>query len=358
MTREEDMRETATQEEFSADAEAEARWLLTAAFETAPVQPGLVADLATAAGRNGAAGPWSDVVALVRRRAARQRRARVLVPAGAVALAAAVAGGVTASAVTGAGSAAAPSARAILTAALAKTSAQSFTFKATSVDHLTEVKPRGTSTTLPESITGVFDPVSGTGAETIHFPFPQQPVVAIRFIGKFEYAKGMTEIQQTGVHKPWVKFRVPPTPSGEAPFLSAASGFVNNQPLNPADLMALLKSATVTQEGPVSGNGWTGTKYGFTATDVVPVARQIGGPNQKSRTVSVPISGTVSVDSSGRVRELATVTGLSPLGIDANAAAYVTFGDFGTPVTVTAPPASQVYDAGNASYIFMYDGGA
>ena len=129
------MRKAAGAVELDAGAEAEAGRLLTAAFETAPVRPGLAADWGTAVTPGKTASPASDPLGRVRRRAARQRRARVLVPAGAVALAAAVAGGVTTGVITDGGGTAAPSALTTLTAALVKTSAQSFTFTASASRH-------------------------------------------------------------------------------------------------------------------------------------------------------------------------------------------------------------------------------
>jgi hypothetical protein len=337
-------------EEFQPNVEAEARRLLTAAFETAPVRPGLAAAQAAAAGP---AGPSSDVVGLVRRRAARQRRARVLVPAGAVALAAALTGGVTASIVTGAGSAAAPSAREVLTAALVKTSAQSFRFNVTSITRMTEVNG-SLFTSKPAYITGEFDPVSGNGEEAIHLPYGGDG--SIRYIGKSEYAGGSfltAGHKPLEVHKQWVKMLTPPPPSTSGPDPQVVGALNTDEPLNPADLLALLKSlGQVTRQGPVSGNGWTGTKYGFTETVDPRFAR-----------VLPLVGGTVSVDSSGRVRELVT---MSPLEgkIKVGSKTFtdytsydMTFGGFGIPVTVTAPPASQVYDAGNVYWTNIFGSG-
>lgn len=332
------MRET---ERVQPGIEAEARRLLTAAFETAPVRPGLAAALAAA---GSPAGPPGDVVGLVRRRAARRRRARVLVPAGAAAVAAAVAGGLTAGAVTGSGGAAAPGARAVLDAALTRTSAQPFAFS-TSAEQLTK---GGTPATRPEGITGEFDPATGNSTETVHLH--RAPDQTYRFIGKSVYATGLTFVEHKGQHKPWVKFRALPPPGVQPPAFSIAQGITDQRPFDPAGLLNLLKSAaTVTLEGPASGNGWTGTRYRFTATTVEPVASRPGG------TVSISVSGTVSVDSSGRVREMSSVTG--PVGPVPSVAVTVTFGDFGAPVTVTAPPASQVYDAGNVNYAVITYGG-
>src|SRR5579859_1263655 len=62
----------------------------------------------------------------------------------------------------------------------------------------------------------------------------------------------------------------------------------SQEAVDPGALLALLKSAgTVTGEGPATGPGWTGTKYGFT----VPAS---GGVSSAT--------GTVYVDSQGEVR--------------------------------------------------------
>lgn len=74
--------------------------------------------------------------------------------------------------------------------------------------------------------------------------------------------------------------------------------------------------------GPTSGLGWTGTKYTFTA----PLS---GGQGAAS--------GTIYVDGQGQVRRLVMVTTQGRLTADRDR----TFGDFGAPVRVTAPPASQ-----------------
>jgi hypothetical protein len=107
-----------------------------------------------------------------------------------------------------------------------------------------------------------------------------------------------------------------------------------NVPINPADLLALLKGvSTVHEQGPVSGVGWTDTSYAFTVN--LPRAFQ-----------GMTMSGTVSVDSSGRVRKLATVSRLQTSRRAVTTTDVMTFGGFGIPVSVTAPPASQVYIGG------------
>jgi hypothetical protein len=82
--------------------------------------------------------------------------------------------------------------------------------------------------------------------------------------------------------------------------------------------------------GPASGPGWTGSKYAFTA-------HPAGSP-------AVTVAGTVDVDQQGRVRSLDTITTVrtryrNPAQTETE---DLTFGGFGGPVQVTAPPASQV----------------
>lgn len=310
--------------DLTAGAETEARLLLAAAFETAPVTPGLAADLAAAASPHGSASPANDVVGPVRKRAARERRRRVLVPAGAVALAAAVAGGVTAGVITDGGGAASSSALTAMTAAVVKTSAQSFTFTASASRH--PVDSQG-------SVTGEFDPVSGTGQEQVRSRGGQWQ---IRFVGGHAYSTTATFPDNLTHGKPWVETPWNQHVPGFPPRLRVTQ-FVADVPNNPADLLKLVKSATAVHvAGPASGSGWTGTKYSFTLTE--------RDPNE----IPEKASGTLSVDSAGRVRQL-VISGseLAFVGPKAKKetlhfAQTQTFGGFGIPVRVTAPPASQV----------------
>lgn len=307
---------------LGACADAEARRLLAAAFETVPARPGLAGltdGPIAAAGQHGTAAAASDVVGLVRKRAARARRRRVLVPAGAVALAAAVAGGVTAGALAN-GGAASPTALQAVTAAMIKTSAQSFTFRETSAPVLSN----GSIVNLRLDRSGEFNPVNGTGEQQINSLGGD--VIQYRLIGRYMYVRNGTLTDG----KPWERWL-----SGGG-YMSAAGialggGFA---PINPADLLTQLEGvSSVHDEGPVSGFGWTGTSYGFTV-------------NLPKAFAGMTMSGTVSVDSSGRVRELATVTrAQTRRGVDTSTD-IMTFGDFGIALSVTAPPANQVYIGG------------
>jgi hypothetical protein len=104
-------------------------------------------------------------------------------------------------------------------------------------------------------------------------------------------------------------------------------GFVTDQPVTPAELSGVLRSAgTVRETGPASGPDWTGTRYAFTAR--FPGARE-------------SVSGTVDIDQHGRVRRLMTITTQGMHG-GVTTDRDLTFGNFGAPVQVTVPPASQV----------------
>jgi hypothetical protein len=243
---------------------------------------------------------------------------------------------VTAGVVIGAGSASAPGSLKILTDALVKTSVQSFTFNYT--QQQTQSDTTGQSTMRAP---GAFDPATRTGQEDV--TNVGNPVaVRVLFTGKDMYVSSRPT--KPTDEKPWIETAepVPPQPgSGSATqgSLFAVYGFARGEPLNPADLIPLLKSATTVSElGSASRPGWTGTSYRFTA----PMTEAVESGSHMS------VNGTVAVDSSGRVRELTTVTqwqgessieGHPPITItNINRLA---FGGFGVPVTVTAPPASQ-----------------
>jgi hypothetical protein len=81
--------------------------------------------------------------------------------------------------------------------------------------------------------------------------------------------------------------------------------------------------------GPASGPGWTGSEYAFTVSTTLP------GPLHSG----VSVSGTVGVDQQGRVRQFDAVESIA--GIEVKVA--ITFGEFGLPVSVSAPPASQTF---------------
>ncbi len=246
--------------------------------------------------------------------------------------AAAVAGGVTATVLTASGPAS-PTALQAVTAAVVKTSTQSFAFR----DTMSQVNPAATDPVPHLSyLTGTFNPVNETGEEQSSTAFAKgTATISYRFVGGYVYMHppGL----KTG--QVWLKHRQNSGFLANDPnaAIFIAEGREGVEPLNPADLLALLKGATTVREaGPASGPGWTGTRYSFTAKPV-----QLKGAR-------LLISGTVSVDSSGRVRELVTETRI----VESSGALWrrttdtMTFGGFGIPVSVTAPPASQIDNRG------------
>ncbi len=276
--------------------------------------------------------PGIDLLRGVReRRAPAGRRARyrtrALVSAGAVAIAA----GCTVLATTlTATVASAPPALAAVTEAAAKTSAEGFhvTIKAITV----EPAPPGATLVLPWGITGEYDPPRGIGEETI--TRPHAPTTQVIYVGQQMYVH--TDAPQTknppasgpgAVTKRWIELAIWPRLSATA--IAVSPDFGEQQTADPGALLGLLKSVgTVTDQGPASGPHWTGTKYGITVT----------APKD-----TASASGTIDVDSQRQVRRmLLTLTFAAGGGVNFTCREDVTYSDFGNPVTVTVPPASQV----------------
>jgi hypothetical protein len=253
-----------------------------------------------------------------------RRRVRVLVPAGAVA------GGVAAAAtLLGTSVTNPPSALAAVTSAMVKTSAQSYRFTMNG------------SLTLPSirliqhfALTGSIDPQHERGTELVtggplrgtHNYVTEQ----LRFIGKNLYTWVSPASGLGSVGKPWDEAPIP-APDTRASPGSELRGDTFEQPISPAELLGVLRSAAaVRYVGSASGPGWTGSKYAFTAHPAGPPA--------------VTVAGTVDVDQQGRVRSLDTITTVrtryrNPAQTETE---DLTFEGFGGPVQVTSPPASQV----------------
>lgn len=246
----------------------------------------------------------------VRRRHLR-RRTRVVVAAGAVVAAA----GVTA-ALLATSDSPAPSALAVVTGALAKTSAESYSF---SLDTTVRFAGRAVHSDV---VSGTFDPGHELGTELLNTSGIQGPVRAqIRFIGKYVYTWISAGSGLGTIGKPWDKAPVPHAGTNEMP--GGPYGFASDQPVSPAELSVVLRSAgTIRDGGPVSDPGWTGTKYTFTAS--LADGRE-------------PVSVTAYVDQQGRVRRLVTITTAGRRTTNRD----LTFGDFSTPVSVTAPAVTQ-----------------
>jgi hypothetical protein len=267
-----------------------------------------------------------------RRAPARRRiryRTRALVSAGAVAVAA---GGTVLATTLTATVAAAPPALAAVTAAAAKTSAEGFHVSMKAVT--TEPAPPGAALVLPWGITGEFDPSRNVGEESVTL---NHRLTLVRYVGQQMYVhqslpptQPPAKVPASGPQpstKPWAEVLANwPRQSGTAIAVSPDFG---QESVNPAALLGLLKSVgTVTDEGPASGPGWTGTKYGFSVT----AAKDAAGAR-----------GIVDVDAQGQVRRMrVTLTDAVGDGGHFTCVEDITYSDFGAPVKVTAPPASQV----------------
>lgn len=216
------------------------------------------------------------------------RRARVLVPAlASLGVAAAIGLGVVG--LPGAEA----SAQALVAQAADNTSKESFKIH---------------SVSSPKTFQGAFDPVKRVGW------FTSSAGTQTRFIGDLMYIR-----EGSG------KWRVYPRESVKANDIPDAVRLIKLAPLDPQQALQQLRQATdVRKAGPASGNNWTGTRYTF----------ELGGKSDAD--------GSVEVDSDGRVRTLAMTF----------ADGHVTtehFTDFGTPVTVTAPPANQIEQGSDPS---------
>jgi hypothetical protein len=222
-----------------------------------------------------------------------------------------------------------PSALAVVTSALAKTSAGSYRF---SLDSAVRFKGRQTHSDV---VSGAFDPRNGLGTELVATQAEQRPVTAqVRFVGGYVYTRVSPGSGIRG--RPWNKAPLPTAAADGIPPGYEAYGFVTDRPVSPAELSGVLRSAgTVRDEGPASGPGWTGTRYAFTAR--FPGTRQ-------------SVTATVYVDQQGRVRRLVTISTQWKLTTDRD----LTFGDFGAPVPVAAPPASQVTYTSRPYWGFLF----
>lgn len=207
-----------------------------------------------------------------------------------------------------------PAPLAEVTSALAKTSANSYSFSLESV-----VRFNG-SETHADLVSGAFDPRNGRGTELLATKQEQHPVSAqIRFIGRYVYTRVSSG---SGLGKPWNKAPLPPAAGAMPGYV--AYGFVTDQPVSPDELSGVLRSAgTVREAGPASGPGWTGTRYTFTAA--LPRLRE-------------SLTATVYIDQQGHVRRLVTITKRGKAATERD----IAFSAFGATVRVTAPSASQV----------------
>ena len=266
--------------------------------------------------------PGIDLLRAVRERSANRRRTvwiRVAISAGTAAVVA-TAAAITLSAVP------APSALAQVTKAAEATARQSY-----HVRSVTGLKGNG-----PVTLNGEFDPARGVGEET------SSTGAQVRFAGGYMYlplsdAFRAAFEKNRGISIPagksWVRFPAPLRPGGADTLVNLTQFGIGPSDLgqvSPQDLLGLLQSVSqVRQTGTASGHGWTGTAYSFTYT------RDFGGPLH----LVLRVKGTVGVDREGRVRQLDADYSIGKT----RQRSEMTFGDFGAPVSVSTPLASEVY---------------
>jgi len=278
--------------------------------------------------------PGIDLLRGVRaRRAAHRNRVRVTLSAAAAAVLAVVTA-VTLTLVQ------APSALAQLTSAVSRmTAGQGYHFRATTTR--VQVQANGTPTTTRADFSGAFDPARRVGEETV------TGGVQTRFTGGYVYLNpGRAAQPKLPDGKSWI--RIPGLPPLWAPVtadqqLRLGAGLLSVAETSPQNLFALLRSvSTVDKEGSVSGPGWTGTRYAFS----VSIAFGPAG----SGLPAVTATGTVDVDQQGFLRQLDaayTVPPTAPAQAE-RVTVEMTFGDFGAPVSVSAPPADDTFVPGQA----------
>jgi hypothetical protein len=279
--------------------------------------------------------PGIDLLRAVREEQSRSRgrarttRVRVALSAGTAAgLALAAAAAITLSAVP------APSALAQVTKAAQATAGQSYQIR--SVSKI--VDQDGSAADTPVTVTGEFDPARGVGEQV------SSGGSRVLFAGGYMYLSMSgafkDALERAGrvsvpAGKSWVRFPAPLRPGGPLSVIDLTQiGFATPDvgQLNPQDLLGLLEAASqVSKTGPASGDGWTGSAYAFTAT------KKFGGSGPLH--LELRISGTVDVDQQGRVRQLDSDYSIGKT----ERKVHMTFGDFGLPVSVSAPPASEVF---------------
>jgi hypothetical protein len=190
-------------------------------------------------------------------------------------------------------------------------------------------------------VAGAYDPRRHLGAERLTARSTGRTERAqVRFIGTYVYT---SVSPASGFGQLWDKSPLAAAMAGGMP-PGDLYGFVSDQPVNPAELNVVLRSAgtAVHESGSVSGPGWTGIRYTFTAT--------LANGQE-------PFSGDVNVDRAGRVR-LMTIT--AQRTDQAGGKPFVTttreikLGDFGAPVPVNAPLASQAKYTGGTPYWGFY----
>lgn len=224
----------------------------------------------------------------------------------------------------------------ILAGALTRTSADSYSF---SLDTTVQVAGRNRDS---DAVYGVADPGRHLGMEQIVAHSAGRTTRAqIRFAGADLYTLVPAG---SGFGKPWDESLAAAVSSATPP--GELYGFVSDRPVSPEALAVVLRAAgtSVRAGESVSGPGWTGTAYRL-------IASVYGGRET--------VTGTVYVDRWRHVRHLTITTVEEGRAATGNASSLVTtrditFGDFGTTVSVTAPPASQVQYTSGQPYWGLY----
>ncbi|MDQ2815685.1 MAG: hypothetical protein M3Z75_28535 [Actinomycetota bacterium] len=280
------------------ETEAKARRLLAAATEDMPPGVDLLAGFGAA-----------------RREKAGRTRRRAAVSAGLMAAAASA----TAVALTVGSTPPAFAKVSTITTALTRTLAQSY--------HVSEQRSITVNGAYShETCTAQVDPVRKLDASSCSGPPP-----GYLEVGGYSYLYLANIAGHPGKH--WQRWRQPFLPQ---PLID--TGTVRVITLTPQQVLSQLKRLTkVSVTGPVSGPGWTGTRYAFAYGST-----------------RLRFSGTVDVDQQGRARALTLTsrcTGFhtpaaTPQGIPGYIPPFaetqsLTFSDFGAPVIVTPPPADQ-----------------
>jgi hypothetical protein len=294
------------------ETESEARRLLTAGTSDMPEGIDLL-----------------DGFTRTRSRTRRRRGRAVLSAAAAVTAAGATVGTVTAIALT---ASPAPTALAAITSALNRTlTGQSYSVSSTyGVYYLTGGKIQHSAIT-PEiySCTGEQNPARGLAK----FSCPDAGDPATLEVGGYTYIY-QARLSAPYHYKRWVRSTLAPVMQFQP---SLGPSLVNPWNDTPQIMSVLKKGAKVTVAGPVSGPGWTGTRYTFTWKGK---PLQVGDMTLPPQTES----GTVEVDQQGQTRVLDYDDwSTAGDGTVVESTADETFSDFGERVTVTPPPTSQTY---------------
>jgi len=303
-------------EHVDTDETREARHLLVIAFETLPGDAAVAGD---------------ELLRAVRGRYARRRRARVVVSAGS---AAAVAVGTALAVLLSVAVAGTPPAVAAVTSALSRASAASFRMNLKVTQHIE--RPGDPPMRSPLYIAGELDLRRNLGEETLSNGWRTLIVGGKAYT---QLPRAQERVYGTGA-KAWTVVSLS-GPSSQPPFASSGAQLAwdlnSDRPFNPQALLALLKSgAKVVDAGPVSGPGWTGTRYRF----------GLSHPDGTGGLVN-SITCTVDVDSRGQIRSMVQTTAFVAGGKPGAPTGTIytldfTFSDFGVRFAVNPPPASQI----------------